>query len=88
LSVVGIQAYQSDVSCFTVFDGRVGKGTTLCSLPTLTAITPSENRNEWVKEIGFFKDHCQKALPIVDYDPTIADLKRASAAEEEAEAKS
>jgi len=72
----------------TVFDGRLGKGTTLCSLPTLTAITPVANRNEWVEEIAFFKDHCKKELPITNYDPTIADLKRAAAAEEEAEAKS
>jgi len=61
----------------TIFDGRVGKGITICSLPTITGITPKDNRNEWVKEIGFFKDHCHEDLKVVkNVDTSIADIKR------------
>jgi len=62
LESIGVQAYDQDENCFTAFDGRVGKSITLCSLETLTGISLKENRNEWVKEIGFFKEDCHKDL--------------------------
>ncbi len=46
-----------------------------------------ENRDEWVKEIGFFKEHCNQELkPIGNLD--IAKIKGGEAAAEEDEAKS
>jgi len=58
LETIGIQAYDKDQNCFTAFDTRVGKGITLCTLETVTGINLKDVRNEWVKEIGFFKEHC------------------------------
>jgi len=87
LETIGIKSYDKDENCFTTFDTRVGKGITLCSLETLTGITLKDNRNEWVKQIGFFKEHCSDNLKIVDYDKSIADIKRGEAELEEDEAK-
>jgi hypothetical protein len=66
---------------------RVGTPITLCTLETTTNIGLKENRDEWVKEIGFFKEHCYKELKTVG-DLAIAKIKAAAAAEEEDEAKS
>jgi len=92
LETVGIQAYEKDENCFTAYDGRVGKGITLCSLETLQGISLKENRNEWVKQIGFFKEDCHKDLTAYDAgffkgDTSIADIKRAAVAAEEDEAR-
>lgn len=57
-------------------------------MESLTGITPKDNRNEWVKQIGFFKDNCNKELKVIaDFDNSIADMKRAAANDEEADAK-
>jgi len=45
------------------------------------------NRDEWVKEIGFFKENCFHDLKPVKFDDAIAKMKRNGADEEEDEAK-
>jgi len=62
LDNIGIQAYDKDDACFVAFDQRVGIPITLCTLETTTTIGLKENRDEWVKEIVFFKEHCYKEL--------------------------
>jgi len=63
-------------------------------LGTLTGISLKENRNEWVREIGFFKEDCHKDLRSYEagsfpgIDSSIANLKKGSALAEEEEAKS
>lgn len=45
-----------------------------------------EERNEWIKQIGFFKEHCHKDLPVEEPDMDIADIKKAELEAEQQEA--
>lgn len=46
-----------------------------------------ENKNEWIKQIGFFKNNCVEKLPVEDADMDIANIKKGLAEDEEDEAK-
>jgi hypothetical protein len=54
LSAIGVGPYGDDDACFVAMDSRVNVGITLCSLLTLQGISLKANRDEWVREIGFF----------------------------------
>jgi len=71
-----VAPYEEDENCFRASDSRAGKSIALCSLLTLTGVSLKANRDEWIKEIGFFKDNCHEELVKVDADESIANIKK------------
>lgn len=44
-------------------------------------------RDDWIKQIGFFRDHCHHTLPVEEPDLDIANIKKGEYEAEEEEAK-
>jgi hypothetical protein len=49
LNDLAISKYEDDEACFTATSETSGKAVTLCSLASISHISPKENRDEWVK---------------------------------------
>jgi len=52
--------FGEDTACFRLVNQASGDSVALCSLPTIMGDSMENNRNEWVKQIGFFRDNCHK----------------------------
>jgi len=58
LNTLAISAFPDDETCFVATNSESSKHVTLCTLSTVTGRSLVGVRNEWVKEIGFFRDNC------------------------------
>jgi hypothetical protein len=49
LNDLAISKYDDDEACFVATAESTSKSVTLCSLGSISHISPKENRDEWVK---------------------------------------
>lgn len=54
-----ISEFADDEGCFKAKNENTDVEVTLCTLASVTHITLKQNRDEWIKQIGFFRDHCR-----------------------------
>jgi len=55
-------------------------------MSTMTYVNKKVNRDDWIKQIGFFRMNCKNDLPIEKPDLAIANLKKGEANAERDEA--
>ena len=71
-----IAEYADDEGCFKAKNEDTDVEVVLCTLASVTHITLKQNRDEWIKQIGFFRDHCRQTIPVEAPDLDIADIKK------------
>lgn len=86
LADTALTKFGDDTACFRLVNQADGKSVALCSLPTIMGDSMENNRNEWVKQIGFFRDNCHKQLQVQPPDMDIANIKAGEVEMEQEEA--